>query len=167
MCVYTTHLYVHQAIEPERERGSVFVCVREYAAHTYIQQAIETWQYWEGLSALKEGLAAPLNFLRVRGDNAESSPDSSGRGRHDDSEPGDSPSVEEDAPGSMGMPGLHHGKGRESRRREEGKRRAEGSRGGPGVDKKGTVIGHDHVLKSPLIQLKYYDDLCGYIAGRV
>jgi len=124
-------------------------------------QSRETWQYWEGLSALKEGLSAPLNFLRVRGDNAESSPDSSGRDTHDVSEP-----LHEDVSGSNGKPRDPHGTGRESRRREDGKskRRAEGSRGGPGDDKKGIVIGNDHVLKTPLIQLKYYDDLCGYVA---
>ena len=30
-----------------------------------VWQTMETWQYWESLAALKEGLVAPLNFLRV------------------------------------------------------------------------------------------------------
>ena len=120
-----------------------------------VWQSIETWQYWEGLSALKEGLVAPLNFLRVRGENAESSPDSSGRLEQDESVHMDTQSAHNDSQHHLGAPG-------EERRGHKDMGRGGGERQGGGG--RGLLVGDDHVLKSPLIQLKYYDDLCGYIA---
>ena len=58
--------------------------------------------------------------------------------------------------------GGHRGvRARESRERVGRERKRLGEML-PG-DKTGVVVGNDFVLKSPMIHLKYYDDLCGYI----
>jgi hypothetical protein len=131
-----------------------------------VWQGIETWQYWEGFSALKEGLAAPLNFLRVRGENAEHSPEGSGRGETTSVGVPDGPSSAEGAQAPAGEPMGRKG-GRDGKRGSD-RRAGAGKQGikGPAVanDKGGLSVSDDHLLKSPLIQLKYYDDLCGFIA---
>ena len=62
----------------------------------------------------------------------------------------------------MGRKGGRDGKRGSDRRAGAGKQGIKG----PAVanDKGGLSVSDDHLLKSPLIQLKYYDDLCGFIA---